>query len=52
MKLLLIGTIVGLLGVVLIKTEYDLIGILLIIGGLSLALKGRNELDKTLPPKP
>jgi len=52
MKLLIIGTILGLFGVALIRTEYDLIGILLIIGGLSLALKGRNELDKIIPPRP
>jgi len=43
---LVIGTIISLTGVGLIMKDISLFGVLFLIIGVSIGLKGRNEIDK------
>ena len=52
MNRLILGMIIGLLGVGLLKTDYDVLGIIMAFSGIYLGMKGRDEVDKILPPKP
>lgn len=44
---LIIGTITSLAGIVLLVNKMSLLGILLLIVGVAVGLKGRRDIDKT-----
>ena len=46
MKYLVIGTIVSLIGLGLIANKVNVIGIIILIIGIAIGLKGRDKLDK------
>jgi len=47
MKYLIMGAIIALSGIGLIQIDYNLIGIIVMIAGLAIGLKGCRELDES-----
>jgi len=46
MTYLIVGMIIGLFGLGLMRSEYDIAGMILMIIGLAVVFKGRRKLDE------